>query len=111
MGERDRPEQVLVKKRRRGCAAAVGLLGTIAVVLCGAVVLLGPFGRAVSQGSIRNGLLPEPARFGRGRAGPTRLASIQGYQKNRYKQNGEVIDKVKRHWGFVFDQWGYTQVC
>jgi len=52
-----------VKKRRRGCAAAVGLLGTIAVVLCGAVVLLGPF------------------------------------------------DKVKRHWGFVFDQWGYTQVC
>lgn len=39
------------------------------------------------------------------------LASIQGYQENHYKPNGEVIDKVKRHWGFVFDQWGYTQVC
>jgi len=38
------------------------------------------------------------------------LASIQGYQKNRYRPNGETIDKVNRHWGFVFDQWGYTQV-
>ncbi len=37
------------------------------------------------------------------------LASIQGYQKNRYKPNGEIIDKVNRHWGFVFDQWGYPQ--
>jgi len=37
------------------------------------------------------------------------LASIEGYQKNRYKPNGEIIDKVNRHWGFVFDEWGYTR--
>ncbi len=36
------------------------------------------------------------------------LASVQGYQKNRYQPNGDVIDKVNRHWGFVFDEWGYT---
>jgi len=37
------------------------------------------------------------------------LASIQGYQKNRYGPNGEVIDKVNRHWGFLFDDWGYPR--
>jgi len=37
------------------------------------------------------------------------LALIEGYQKNRYKPNGEIIDKVNRHWGFVFDEWGYTR--
>jgi hypothetical protein len=36
------------------------------------------------------------------------LASIQGYQKNRYELNDEVIDKVNRHWGFLFDEWGYV---
>ena len=37
------------------------------------------------------------------------IASIQGYQKNRYEPNGEVVDKVNRHWGFLFDEWGYTR--
>ena len=38
------------------------------------------------------------------------LESVQGYQKNRYAPNGDVIDKVNRHWGFVFDAWGYTRL-
>jgi len=38
------------------------------------------------------------------------LTSIQGYQKNRYKPNGETIDKVNRHWGLMFDEWGYTRL-
>jgi len=37
------------------------------------------------------------------------LASTEGYQKNHYKPNGEVVDKVNRHWGFAFDEWGYTR--
>lgn len=35
------------------------------------------------------------------------LASIEGYQKNRYQENGDIIAKVNRHWGFLFDAWGY----
>jgi len=38
------------------------------------------------------------------------LASIRGYQKNRYPPNGDVIEKVNRQWGFVFDTWGYAQL-
>jgi len=46
-----------VKKRKRGCIVAVGLLAAMAVALCGVASLVGPFGAAASKGSIRNGLL------------------------------------------------------
>jgi hypothetical protein len=57
VGEGDGQEQDPVKKHGRGCFIAVGLLAAVAVVLCGAVALAGPFGTAPSKGSIRNGLL------------------------------------------------------
>jgi hypothetical protein len=36
------------------------------------------------------------------------IASVADYQKNRYELTDAVIAKVNRHWGFAFDEWGYT---
>jgi hypothetical protein len=35
------------------------------------------------------------------------LDSIEGYQKNRYDLNDEIIAKVNSHWGFAIEAWGY----
>jgi hypothetical protein len=37
------------------------------------------------------------------------LESIAGYSKNKYVLTDDVIEKVNRHWGFAFDEWGYEQ--
>jgi len=36
------------------------------------------------------------------------LASIRNYKKNRYDLAPEAVARVNRHWGFAFDEWGYT---
>ena len=36
------------------------------------------------------------------------LASIDGYQKNEYEIDDDVITKVNQHWQFALDEWGYT---
>jgi hypothetical protein len=41
----------------------------------------------------------------------TYLSSIEGYQKNSYEIDAEVIAKVNRHWQFAFDEWGYDRLA
>lgn len=36
------------------------------------------------------------------------LASIEGYQKNRYEIDADTIRKVREHWRFAVDRWGYA---
>ena len=38
------------------------------------------------------------------------LTSINGYQKNKYTIDDDVINKVNLHWQFAFDEWGYTRL-
>ncbi len=38
------------------------------------------------------------------------IDSVTGYRKNEYKVTDDVTEKVNRHWGFAFDEWGYTPV-
>jgi len=38
------------------------------------------------------------------------IDSIADYKKNTYKMDGDVIEKVNRHWQFAFDQWGYDRL-
>ena len=40
----------------------------------------------------------------------THIKSVNGYQKNKYKVDGEVIKKVNQHWGFAFDAWRYNRL-
>ncbi|MBN1149547.1 MAG: sulfotransferase [Anaerolineales bacterium] len=37
------------------------------------------------------------------------LASIRGYQKNRYELSDELVEKINCEWGFAFEEWGYSQ--
>jgi len=36
------------------------------------------------------------------------VRSIEGYQKNKYEIDDDVIKSVNRHWRFAFDEWGYA---
>lgn len=38
------------------------------------------------------------------------LDSVQGFQKNPYRVDDAVIEKVNRHWQFAFDAWGYARL-
>jgi len=38
----------------------------------------------------------------------TYLASVAGYQKNRYQIDDEVINQVNDHWRFALDAWDYS---
>jgi len=40
----------------------------------------------------------------------TYLESVAGYKKNPYDLDPGVIERVNRHWGFVFDAWGYDRL-
>lgn len=40
----------------------------------------------------------------------TYLDSIEGYQKNHYDLNDEIIAKVNNHWGFAIEAWGYPRL-
>lgn len=35
------------------------------------------------------------------------LAEQQGYRKNRYTYDAQMIKHVREHWGFAIDRWGY----
>ncbi len=35
------------------------------------------------------------------------LRTIEGYRKNAYEIDGEVVRKVNEHWRFAFETWGY----
>lgn len=37
----------------------------------------------------------------------TYLATLRGYQQNRYRMESSMLDRVQEHWGFTIDQWGY----
>lgn len=38
----------------------------------------------------------------------TYLNSLRGYKKNEYEASPEIIEKVKRNWGFAFEMYGYN---
>ena len=38
------------------------------------------------------------------------IDSVCGYRKNSYRLDTAAIEKVNRHWGFAFDQWGYERI-
>ena len=39
------------------------------------------------------------------------LDSITGYKKNVYKEvDDDIIEKVNKHWSYVFDEWGYEKL-
>ena len=38
------------------------------------------------------------------------IDSVSGYEKNSYQLDTDAIEKVNRHWGFAFDQWGYERI-
>jgi hypothetical protein len=40
----------------------------------------------------------------------TYLDGVAGYQKNHYELSAETVEKVNRHWGFAFEEWGYAQM-
>lgn len=37
------------------------------------------------------------------------LATLEGYQKNRFPMSRRDIGKVEEHWGFALDRWGYPR--
>lgn len=36
------------------------------------------------------------------------MRSIEGYQKNPYEIDDDVVKSVNRHWRFAFEEWGYV---
>ena len=38
------------------------------------------------------------------------IASVADYRKNTYTLDEHAIAAVNRHWGFAFEQWGYTRL-
>lgn len=39
------------------------------------------------------------------------LDSITGYKKNVYKEvNDDIIEKVNKHWSYIFDEWDYEKL-
>ena len=38
------------------------------------------------------------------------LDSVRGFEKNPYRVDDAVIEKVNRHWQFAFDAWGYERL-
>ena len=36
------------------------------------------------------------------------MRSVEGYQKNKYEIDDDVVKSVNRHWQFALDEWGYA---